>query len=348
MLWSDSGGEHGRAALRQTLRRMKADLGPAGDLVDADRTMLRLTEPVRIDIVEAAEAAARGEPPTLLTRDDADLGRLFADLEDLDQDFNLWVAVQRERLTAQLVSRLETALAAADTPARRLALAEALTRADPTHEGACRAAMQAHLAAGDPIQAMRVYERLWKVLDEELDVEPSEKTQALYVAIKQGQAAPMATPAEPPEPEMLAPIAILVEPTPVGELPRDFRYIAETFRHEMIGALSRFRDWMVIDGPRNGSSPPTYRAYDLRISMHHQQGAITVGDQPQRPCHRPLHLVRTPGGDARGSRPGPAHDAAQPRAGAERAPLGAAAADRARDRRARSGASTSCGCRRRR
>ncbi len=275
MLWSDSGGDHARAALRQTLRRLKVDLGPAGDILAADRSTLRLTTPVRIDVVEAAEAAGRGEPPTLLTRDEADLSRLFADLEDLDPDFNLWVAVQRERLTAQLVGRLEAALAAADGP-HRLALAEALTRVDPTHEGACRAAMQAHLNAGDPIQAMRLYERLWKVLDEELDVEPSERTQALYVAIKQGQAQPTAPAAVGHERELLAPIAILVEPTPVDDLPRDFRYIAETFRHEMIGALSRFRDWMVIDGPSAGGSPPTYRAYDLRLSMHHQQGSVAV------------------------------------------------------------------------
>lgn len=276
MLWSDSGGDHARAALRQTLHRLKSDLGPAGDFLDADRTMLRLTAPVRLDVVEAIEAAGRGEPPALLMRDEADLGRLFVDLEDLDPDFNLWVAVQRERLTAQLGARLEAALAEAETAPRRLALAEALSRADPTHEGACRAAMQAHLSAGDPIQAMRLYERLWKTLDEELDVEPSERTQALYVAIKQGQAQPAAPAALPPERELLAPIAILVEPTPVGELPREFRYIAETFRHEMIGALSRFRDWMVIDGPSAGGSPPTYRAYDLRLSIHHLQGSVVV------------------------------------------------------------------------
>jgi DNA-binding SARP family transcriptional activator len=275
LLWSDSGGDHGRAALRQTLRRLKADLGPAGDMLDADRSMLRLNGPVRVDLIEAAEAAGRGEPPAMLSRDDADLGRVFADLEDLDPDFNLWIAVQRERLTAQLINRLEAALAAAETDTKRLALAEALTRADPTHEGACRAAMQAHLARGDTIQAMRVYERLWKVLDEELDVEPSEKTQALYVAIKQGQAQ---APAPPPmgEPELLAPIAIVVEPTPPSDFPEAYRYIAETFRQEMIGALARFRDWMVIDGPRNAQSPPTYRAYALRIIMHDQQGAIAV------------------------------------------------------------------------
>ena len=60
---------------------------------------------------------------------------------------------------------------------------------------------------------MRVYERLWQVLDEELDVEPSEKTQALYVAIKQGQAAARPPPARCRSQDLLAPIAIVVEPT---------------------------------------------------------------------------------------------------------------------------------------
>ena len=60
LLWSDSGGEHGRAALRQTLRRLKSDLGPAEDLIDADRSTLRLTQPVAVDILEAIAAAGSG------------------------------------------------------------------------------------------------------------------------------------------------------------------------------------------------------------------------------------------------------------------------------------------------
>lgn len=292
LLWSESGDEHARAALRQTLRRLKADLAEAGDLLDADRSMLRLMAPILVDIVEAGEEARRGEPPRMLQGDGVDLGRLFSDLEDLDPDFNLWIAVQRERLTAQLISWLEGALAFVEDDRRRLALADALARADPTHEGAARSAMRAHLAFGDTVQAMRVYERLWKVLDEEFDVEPSDKTQELYVAIKTGSAlppqpetparpaarpAPPAAVADEPAPdELLAPIAIVVETAPPGDLPGQFRYISDTFRHEMIGALSRFRDWMVIDGPRNGSSPPTYRAYELRITMHHQNDLIVV------------------------------------------------------------------------
>jgi DNA-binding SARP family transcriptional activator len=284
LLWSDSGPDQARAALRQTLRRLKSDLGEAEDLLDADRSVLSLTRPVTLDIAEAIEQAGRGLAPDLLTRDDIDLSRLFAGLEDLDPDFNLWIAVQRERLGAQLVARLEAALAATRDDAERLQLAEALRRADPTHEGACRAAMQAHLAFGDVAQAMRCYERLWAVLEEELDVEPSERTQALYVAIKQGRGAPppAAQPAATSDadfahgPELRAPIAIVVEQTLAERLPQDFAYFAATFRHDMIAALSRFRDWLVIDGQVSGGSPPTYRAYDLRIAVQGQQGGIVV------------------------------------------------------------------------
>ncbi len=277
LLWSDSGGEQGRGALRQTLRRMKQDLGEAEDLVEADRNALRLTWPVRLDIAEAIEAADRGEAPALLAGDGADLGLLFADLVDLDPDFNLWIAVQRERLRAQLVERLEATLGSNPAPERRAAVAEALLRSDPTHEGACRAAMQAHMELGDTAQAMRLYERLWQVLDDELDVEPSEKTQALYVAIKQGHARPAAGGSPTAQTELLAPIAIVVEPAQTRLLDPDFEYFGQIFRDEMIAALSRFRDWLVVDGAEGSTSPPAYRAYSLRVTLHGREDSITVG-----------------------------------------------------------------------
>jgi DNA-binding SARP family transcriptional activator len=278
LLWSDSGGDHARAALRQTLRRLKTDLGEAGELLEADRSLLRLTGPVGVDILDAIEAAGHGEPPALPAADDANLDRLFADLADLDPDFNLWIAVQRERLTAQFVAKLEAALAAERDDARRLALAEALARVDPTHEGACRAAMQAHLGLGDTAQAMRTYERLWQVLDEELDVEPSEKTQELYVAIKQGQARPALGGAPSPSLDLLAPIAIVVEPIRALDLPKAFGYFGAIFRDEMIAALSRFRDWLVVDGEQGGATtPPAYRAYFLRLTLHGRDDSILVG-----------------------------------------------------------------------
>lgn len=274
-LWSESGPDQARAALRQTLRRLIQDLGPAGDLVDADRSVIRLTRLVTLDIVEAHAEADRGIAPRLLREQGADLSRLFADLEDIDSEFNLWIAVQRERILSQLVGRLEGALAAAGGESERLALAEALIRIDSSHEGAARAAMQAHLALGDTVQAMRVYERLWQVLDEDFDVEPSEKTQALYVAIKQGQAQPAATAPPPPE-DMVAPIAIVVEPTQAQHLPPNHAYFGAIFRDEMIAALSRFRDWLVIDAEQDAVTPPAYRAYYLRIALLGRDDSILV------------------------------------------------------------------------
>ena len=228
-LWSDSGPDQARAALRQSLRRLILDLGPAADLVEADRTAIRLTRPVTLDIVQAKLEADRGIAPRLLADGELDLSRIFGDFEDIDREFNLWIAVQRERLISQLVGRLEAALAAAATETETLGFAEALSRVDPTHEGACRAAMQAHMALGDTAQAMRSYERLWQVLEEELDVEPSEKTQALYVAIKQGHLPPGLPAAPEPAEDLLAPIAIIVEPVQAVELPGSFGL----FRHHL-------------------------------------------------------------------------------------------------------------------
>ena len=114
--------------------------------------------------------------------------------------------------------------------------------------------------------------------------------------------------------------------------PAPSRYFGAIFRDEMIGALSRFRDWLVIDGEQGGPTPPTYRAYYLRISLHGRDDSILVGDAARRPGRRPLHLVRAADGDARRHGGAAPDRAAPPRGRAQRAPLGAAAAVGARDR----------------
>ena len=75
---------------------------------------------------------------------------------------------------------------------------------------------------------------------------------------------------------MLAPIAIVVEAAQAVDLPGASSYFGTIFRDEMIGALARFRDWLVIDGERVTGTPPAYRAYFLRISLHGRDDAILV------------------------------------------------------------------------
>jgi TolB-like protein len=97
------------------------------------------------------------------------------------------------------------------------------------------------------------------------------------VAIKQGQPQPSAAAAPPaPAEDLLAPIAIVVEPTQVQHLPANHAYFGAIFRDEMIAALSRFRDWLVIDADEGGATPPAYRAYYLRIALIGRDDSILV------------------------------------------------------------------------
>ncbi len=277
VLWSDSGPDQARGALRTTLRRLKQDLGPAGDLIAADRTELHLAHPVDLDMLEAIRQAEQGRAPAFLSSATGDMTRCLSDIEGLDPDFDLWIAVQRERLGARLVTALEKAMLIASNPMAKLAIAEALERAEPTHEGACRAAMEAYMEIGDTAQAMRAYERLWKRLDEELDVEPSAATQDLYVAIKTGTARPALGGGPAGVDDVLAPIAIVVEPVEGQKLSGDFDFFGTVFRDEMIAALSRFREWLVIDGDQTQGSPPgAYRVYSLRVMLHPVQDSVAV------------------------------------------------------------------------
>ena len=55
-------------------------------------------------------------------------------------------------------------------------------RLAPYRESSHRVLMQAHLAAGDRAEAVRSYEQLRRMLRDELGIEPSRETEAVYVA----------------------------------------------------------------------------------------------------------------------------------------------------------------------
>ncbi|MEL6124845.1 MAG: BTAD domain-containing putative transcriptional regulator, partial [Pseudomonadota bacterium] len=284
LLWSDNDQAGARAALRQTVRRLKLDLAEFEDILDADRSNLRLTAPIKVEILEAIAEAEAGEAPGMLRRDNVDLSRLLSDLEDLDSDLNHWISVQRERLTGQLVTALDTAMRAKKDTPDVLPIAEAILATDPTHEAACRAAMRAHVAKGDIIGAMKRYERLWEVLDEDFDIEPSPQTQDLYVSIKQGGVdgdRPDAVPKVEPEGEdgvnPAIPVAIMVDPPMAGQLPPEFDYFTVIFRSELIAALTRFRAWLIVDSQDEQPAPrTTFRSYRLKVATMSMQGALIV------------------------------------------------------------------------
>ncbi|MBL8058309.1 MAG: hypothetical protein JNK29_16515, partial [Anaerolineales bacterium] len=178
-----------RAAAQQTLRTTLHGLRKVlGEALVGDEETLALAPAVAVDARQLeAGLRAPGEAAGLaavlaLYRGDVVDG---FDLPDAPA-FAEWAAAERERYR-RLVSRGLTALslqheARQDYGAALTALEQALTF-DPLQEDIQRAALRLHYLAGDRAGAIRRYEQLRRLLDDELGVPPMAETRALYDAI---------------------------------------------------------------------------------------------------------------------------------------------------------------------
>lgn len=149
----------------------------------------------------------------------------------------------------RLVSRLREVLCnPAMDRSLRLRVGRLITTIDPMNEEACRDAMRAFSEIGEVSASLRVYDRIYELLDEEMGMEPSAETQALVVAIKSGELgqAPAPAPARPvaaPKPQIITPrtgpprIAIMpfadLGPTPTPT------YFCEGIRDDTVAQLVR-------------------------------------------------------------------------------------------------------------
>ena len=186
LLWADHERPAAQQVLRTILHGLRKTLGPA--LLTDDDT-LALAPDIDIDV---RRFRAHLSPPV------ADTRLLTATLElyhgDFLADFTLptnaafddWVLAERERYR-HLAVRGFTALAQRHEANQEFAAAlDALTRAiafDPLQEDLQRTCMRLHYQAGDRAGAIRRYEELRRLLDEEMGVPPMAETRALYDAI---------------------------------------------------------------------------------------------------------------------------------------------------------------------
>ena len=97
-----------------------------------------------------------------------------------------WVEDQRRDLRDVLVRALEclrdAALAEGEF-GNAVRYAAEITALEPFRETSYRALMQAHVAAGNPAEALRVYERCRRFLADELGAYPSPESKAVYLEI---------------------------------------------------------------------------------------------------------------------------------------------------------------------
>ncbi len=177
-LWTDANDERAGASLRSTLWRIgKA----AGSIVSARGTGLALAETVRVDLHDATTCARRViANPHDHSMADLQLLGLAGDL--LPDWYDDWVLLERERFRHLRLHALEALCAALAEQGRYGEATEAGLAAvagEPLRESAHRVLIAAHLAEGNPSEAIRQYRLCRRLLGDQLGIAPSERMQQL-------------------------------------------------------------------------------------------------------------------------------------------------------------------------
>jgi DNA-binding SARP family transcriptional activator len=186
LFWPDHDRTSAQQILRTSLHGLRKALGPALQVSD---DTLALAPGADVDTrrfesyLIAPSADIEALAATLaLYRGDFLAGFSVPDAEEFDD----WIAAARERyrqlalrglvMLAQLQVERHDYAAALDSLAHALAL-------NPLQEDIQRAAMRVEYLSGDRAGAIRRYEQLRRLLDDELGVPPMDDTRALYDAI---------------------------------------------------------------------------------------------------------------------------------------------------------------------
>jgi DNA-binding SARP family transcriptional activator len=254
LLWGDSQEDKARASLRQALSRLR-ELLPheMQHLIVADRLDVHLN----VRLLQSDHSIVSQDLNEAVVHEKllggSDISETFLmGYEDIDPGFRNWLQVFRQNYHDRLLRSLESLLHRATGDESRKRVGQAILFLDPTHEPACRATMQSMAALGDAAGALRTYNGLWTVLEDEFDSEPSTATQNLVAEIKLGhQSISVASiTTNLPGPTLAEKAhghALFVGNFRIDDIRPDKGVVVSIFRRELLAALARFRDWRVFD-----------------------------------------------------------------------------------------------------
>jgi DNA-binding SARP family transcriptional activator len=189
-LWPSGDDYRAAGNLRSALWRLKrAGIGVLG----ADKCALTLTPDTEVDLSLVFGWARRIIERTARS-EDLHTPEWRADALDLLPGwYDDWVLFERERLRQRLLYALEALsvqLAEVGRCAEAVEAAMTAIRVEPLRESAQRALVEAHLAAGNLVEASRVYELYRELLRRELSVEPSSDLALLLTSRSVGAGRP--------------------------------------------------------------------------------------------------------------------------------------------------------------
>jgi DNA-binding SARP family transcriptional activator len=195
-VWDGSTPPAWETALRAIVSKLRALLvgtGLEGDPIPAASGCYRMTLPPEawVDVEAAEDAVHRAEASLRLGDADACVGWALVAASVCARPFlpgeeGAFVDRWRERLRSVRIRALE-ARAGALLLRRQFELsardAETALGLAPFHESALQLLMRAHVAAGNAAEALRAYERTRRLMADELGVDPSAESQALFAGI---------------------------------------------------------------------------------------------------------------------------------------------------------------------
>jgi SARP family transcriptional regulator, regulator of embCAB operon len=236
LLWSGELPATWEKALRVLMTKLRALLNECG--IDGASALtsafgcyqLTLPEGAWIDVHAAANALERAE--TALAAGDLGYARAQASTATelarrvfLPGEDGPWVEDQRRDLRDILVRALtclcDAALAGGEF-GDAVRYAGEVTELEPFRESSYRALMQAHAAAGDPAEALRVYERCRRFLADELGAYPSPESEAVYRELLRSSPGSSTAEAARPTADGVRPES----PAPTGKTTRRGRHTA--------------------------------------------------------------------------------------------------------------------------
>lgn len=191
-LWPDSDEQQALSNLRTALHRLQHALSGCEPYLVLERHTVAWVSgsDIRLDVAtfeQALEQAARAcEPAARAAALQTAVNAYTGDL--LPNCYDEWIIQPRERLHQAFVRALEQLIEVREQQRQFNAAiknAQRLLRVDPLHEAGYRGLMRLHMANDDQARALSAYHRCAALLRQELGVDPSPATQAIYQRLLQ-------------------------------------------------------------------------------------------------------------------------------------------------------------------
>ena len=186
LFWGDSSDEKARGSLRKALNLLRKHI--ARDIVVADREGIQLnpSSAVWVDAIEF-----EGQARQLLADRSTDHSHINLEIyqDDLLADFyDDWILPLREHyhtLYLNVLLCIVERLRARSEYKKAIEYAQRVLAHDAANERAHQHLMFCYITLGERNKALGQYDECQRALQDELDVEPTRETQALYTWIKQ-------------------------------------------------------------------------------------------------------------------------------------------------------------------